>query len=145
MKNRWFVKKILLTTMLFGALTANFCFAAELNEIFYGVRGTVDALSDVNRLRGQVMQTNAQKQQIEQVQNNATNQTQGQDTSFSAKTSFANGNLYLKQGKYREAIDSYAEAKKLFASVGDSANAQKAEQAMQQAIEMRCEFGDYCQ
>lgn len=39
------------------------CQATELNSIFYGIRNGIDVLSDVNRLRGQVNQTNAQQQE----------------------------------------------------------------------------------
>ena len=67
-----------------------------------------------------------------------------EDININAYSKYAKGNQYLKQGKYREAIDSYYEAKELFESIGDTENAQKAEQAYEEAIEMRCEFGDYC-
>lgn len=144
------------------------CQATELNSIFYGIRSGIDALSDVNRLRGQVIQTNAQKQQLENKQTTEVPQITQQPapqnsyyapqnadsnygtsanyegTAFTAKSKFSQGNIYLRQEKYREAIDSYYEAMKLFESIGDTENAQKAGQAYDEAIEMRCEFGDYC-
>lgn len=144
------------------------CQATELNSIFYGIRSGIDALSDVNRLRGQVIQTNAQKQQLENKQTTEVPQITQQpvpqnsyyapqnadsyygisandeETAFTAKSKFSQGNIYLRQEKYREAIDSYYEAMKLFESIGDTENAQKAGQAYDEAIEMRCEFGDYC-
>lgn len=144
------------------------CQATELNSIFYGIRSGIDTLSDVNRLRGQVIQTNAQKQQLENKQTTEIPQTTQQPvpqnsyyapqnadsyygisandegTAFTAKSKFSQGNIYLRQEKYREAIDSYYEAMKLFESIGDTENAQKAGQAYDEAIEMRCEFGDYC-
>lgn len=67
------------------------------------------------------------------------------DTAFTAKNYYSMGNVYLKQEKYREAVDSYYNAKKLFESIGDKENAKKAEEAYEMAGEMRCEFGDYCQ
>lgn len=67
------------------------------------------------------------------------------DTHFKAKSYYTNGSIYLKQEKYREAMDSYYEAKKLFELANDKENAKKAEEAMNHAMEMRCEFGDYCQ
>lgn len=50
------------------------CKAAELSEILYGVNGSVEVLSNVNRLRDQVLQTNAKQkannvQTIDQTQN----------------------------------------------------------------------------
>lgn len=144
------------------------CQATELNSIFYGIRNGIDVLSDVNRLRGQVNQTNAQRQERadknpvevpqatqQPVPQNSyyapqnTNSYYGtsandEGTAFTAKSKFSQGNIYLRQEKYREAIDSYYEAMKLFESIGDTENAQKAGQAYDEAIEMRCEFGDYC-
>ena len=78
--------------------------------------------------------------------NNSNYDTSARDegTAFTAKSKFSQGNIYLRQEKYREAIDSYYEAKELFESIGDIDNAQKAGQAYDEAIEMRCEFGDYC-
>lgn len=160
------MKKILLLSLLLG-FTVNCCYASNLNEIMYGIRGGIDILSDVNRLQGQVNQTNAQKQELERRQNPETNpvqinqnsytptspnntatyynmQSRDDGTAFTAKTKFAEGNIYLRQGKYREAIDNYYEAKELFESIGDTENAQKAMQAYDTALEMRCEFGDYC-
>lgn len=155
--------------IIFIVLVCGLCSqATELNSIFYGIRSGIDVLSDVNRLRGQVNQTNAQKQERENnqpaelpqptqqpAQQNSYYDSQNtnsyyessknnEGTAFSAKSKFSQGNIYLKQGKYREAIDSYYEAKELFESIGDTENAQKAEQAYDEAIEMRCEFGDYC-
>lgn len=97
----------------------------------------INVFPEFNRLRDQVNQTNAKKQKRESSKNHEGN-------AFSAKSKFSQGNIYLKQGKYREAIDSYYEAKELFESIGDTENAQKAGQAYDEAIEMRCEFGDYC-
>lgn len=161
------MKKIFVLTLLLGS-TMNCCYAGNLNEIMYGIRGGIDTLSDVNRLRGQVIQTNAQKQQLENKQTTEIPQTTQQPvpqnsyyapqntnsyygtsandegTAFTAKSKFSQGNIYLRQEKYREAIDSYYEAMKLFEAIGDTENAQKAGQAYDEAIEMRCEFGDYC-
>lgn len=149
-----------------------YTYASDVNSIFYGIRSGIDVLSDVNRLRGQVNQTNAQQQeqgkekqqQTPEIRQNpktyTTNSyytpentnnsyynppTRDEGTAFTAKSKVAEGNLYLRQEKYREAIDSYYEAKELFESIGDNENAQKAEIGIQQATEMRCEFGDYCQ
>lgn len=72
------------------------------------------------------------------------NSERDEGTSFTAKTMFVQGNILLRKGKYREAIDSYYGAKELFESIGDTENAQKSERAYDEAIEMRCEFGDYC-
>jgi len=66
------MKKILLLSLLLG-FTVNCCYASNLNEIMYGIRGGIDILSDVNRLQGQVNQTNAQKQELERRQNPETN------------------------------------------------------------------------
>ncbi len=162
------IMKNLIIISLLILLSGNYCYASDMNSIFYGIRSGIDVLSDVNRLRGQVNQTNAQKQERENnqpaelpqttqqpVQQNSYYDSQNtnnyyessknnEGTAFSAKSKFSQGNIYLKQGKYREAIDSYYEAKELFESIGDTENAQKAEQAYDEAIEMRCEFGDYC-
>lgn len=161
------IMKSLIIISLLVLLSGNYCYASDMNSIFYGIRSGIDVLSDVNRLRGQVNQTNAQKQERankpteesqatqQPVQQNSYYATQNtnsyyesskneEGTAFSAKSKFSQGNIYLKQGKYREAIDSYYEAKELFESIGDTENAQKAEQAYDEAIEMRCEFGDYC-
>ena len=161
-------KRIILYLLLL--LSANFCYASDMNSIFHGIRSGIDVLSDVNRLRGQVNQTNAQQQQLQSQQqapeirqnpqptntansyyapentSNSNYDTSARDegTAFTAKSKFADGNIYLRQEKYREAIDSYYEAMKLFESIGDIENAQKAGQAYDEAIEMRCEFGDYC-
>lgn len=160
------MKKIIVLSLLLG-FTANYCYASNLNEVMYGIRGGIEILSDVNRLQGQVNQTNAQKQELERKQNLKTNpvqtnqnsytptspkntanyynmQSRDEGTAFTAKTKFAEGNIYLRQGKYREAIDNYYEAKELFESIGNTENAQKAMQAYNTALEMRCEFGDYC-
>ena len=152
-------KFAIISAVLFLGLSTS---ATELNSIFYGIRSGIDTLSDVNRLRGQVIQTNAQKQetlQNSQPQNaNYSNSetpktnssfvpssTEDEGTAFTAKSNYAMGNIYLKQGKYREAIDSYYNAKMLFEAIGDTENAQKSEQVIEYAQEMRCEFGDYCQ
>lgn len=141
--------------------------ASDLNDIFYSIRNGVDILSDVNRLHGQVNQTNAQKRELENKQktlqnsqqqtqnysnsesqnssNNAASSSEDEGTAFTAKSNYAMGNIYLKQGKYREAIDSYYNAKMLFEAIGDTENAQKSEQIIEYAQEMRCEFGNYCQ
>lgn len=157
------MKKIVILTLLLS-LTANYCYASDMNSIFYGIRSGIDVLSDVNRLRGQVNQTNAQQQEQKRQQQapeirqnpqnsyyapentNSNYDTSARDegTAFTAKSKFAEGNIYLRQEKYREAIDSYYEAMKLFEAIGDTENAQKAGQAYDEAIEMRCEFGDYC-
>lgn len=158
-------KFAIISAVLFLGLSAS---ATELNSIFYGIRSGIDTLSDVNRLRGQVIQTNAQKQELENKQetlqnsqpqnanysNSETPKTnssfvpssaEDEGTAFTAKSNYAMGNIYLKQGKYREAIDSYYNAKMLFEAIGDTENAQKSEQVIEYAQEMRCEFGDYCQ
>lgn len=163
------MKKIIVLA-LFLILCETHSYASEMNSIFYGIRGGIDTLSDINRLRGQVMDTNAQQQEREKQQQSAeirqipqpTNTTniyyvpenksnsnydtsaRDEGTAFTAKSKFAEGNIYLRQEKYREAIDSYYEAMKLFESIGDTENAQKAGQAYDEALEMRCEFGDYC-
>ena len=161
------MKNIMLLALLF-TLCSSCSYASDMNSIFYGIRSGIDALSDVNRLRGQVIQTNAQKQQLENKQTTEVPQTTQQPapqnsyyapqnadsnygtsandegTAFTAKSKFSQGNIYLRQEKYREAIDSYYEAMKLFESIGDTENAKKAGQAYDEAIEMRCEFGDYC-
>ncbi len=164
----FYMKKLLILS-LFCIFLANCGQATELNSIFYGIRSGIDVLSDVNRLRGQVNQTNAQQQQLqsqqqapeirqnpqptntqnsyyapENINNSYDTSARNEGTAFTAKSKFAEGNIYLRQEKYREAIDSYYEAMKLFESIGDIENAQKAGQAYDEAIEMRCEFGDYC-
>ncbi len=68
------MKKIIVLFLLLG-FTANYCYASNLNEIMYGIRGGIDILSDVNRLRGQVNQTNAQQQQTKEQQLPETSQT----------------------------------------------------------------------
>lgn len=161
------MKKLIIALILL--LSGNFCDASDMNSIFYGIRSGIDVLSDVNRLRGQVNQTNAQQQQLqsqpqtreirqnpqptntqnsyyapENTNSNYDTSARDEGTAFTAKSKFSQGNIYLRQEKYREAIDSYYEAKELFESVGDTENAQKAGQAYDEAIEMRCEFGDYC-
>lgn len=162
------MKKLIIALLLL--LSGNFCYASDMNSIFYGIRSGIDVLSDVNRLRGQVNQTNAQQQQLQsqpqtreirqnpqptntvnsyythENTNDSNYDTSARDegTAFTAKSKFSQGNIYLRQEKYREAIDSYYEAMKLFESIGDIENAQKAGQAYDEAIEMRCEFGDYC-
>ena len=163
------MKKLLILS-LFCIFLANCSQATELDNIFHGIKSGIDVLSDVNRLRGQVNQTNAQQhewqkqQQLPEIRdtpqptntansyyapentNNSNYDTSAKDegTAFTAKSKFSQGNIYLRQEKYREAIDSYYEAKELFESIGDIDNAQKAGQAYDEAIEMRCEFGDYC-
>lgn len=160
--------KNLIIISLLVLLSENCCYASDMNSIFYGIRSGIDVLSDVNRLRDQVNKTNVKKQEKENnqpaelpqatqlhVQQNSYYDSQNtnsyyessknnEDTAFSAKSKFSQGNIFLKQGKYREAIDNYYEAKELFESIGDTENAQKADQAYDEAIEMRCEFGDYC-
>lgn len=156
--------------LLLFTLCSGYSYASDMNSIFYGIRSGIDVLSDVNRLRGQVNQTNAQQQEQKRQQqtpeirqnpqptntansyyapentSNSNYDTSAKDegTAFTAKSKFAEGNIYLRQEKYREAIDSYYEAMKLFEAMGDTENAQKAGQAYDEAIEMRCEFGDYC-
>lgn len=80
----------------------------------------------------------------ENINNSYDTSARNEGTAFTAKSKFAEGNIYLRQEKYREAIDSYYEAMKFFEAIGDTENAQKAGQAYDEAIEMRCEFGDYC-
>lgn len=164
------MKKIMPLVLLLFTLCSGHSYASDMNSIFHGIRSGIDVLSDVNRLRGQVNQTNAQQQQLQSQQqapeirqnpqptntansyyapentSNSNYDTSAKDegTAFTAKSKFVEGNIYLRQEKYREAIDSYYEAMKLFESIGDTENAQKAGQAYDEAIEMRCEFGDYC-
>lgn len=142
------MKKLICILMLFCIYSINYCFAKDINNTFDNVREAVDVLSEVNQLREQIIQTNMYKEKLEQKNNsNAQYSTnyEEQSTLFNAKSFFARGNVYIKQEKYREAIDSYYEAKKLFELANDKENAKKAEEAMNHAIEMRCEFGDYCQ
>ena len=164
------MKKIMPLVLLLFTLCSSYSYASDMNSIFHGIRSGIDVLSDVNRLRGQVNQTNAQQHEWKKQQqppeirdtpqptntansyyapentNNSNYDTSAKDegTSLTAKFIFSQGNIYLRQEKYREAIDSYYEAKELFESIGDIDNAQKAGQAYDEAIEMRCEFGDYC-
>ena len=60
------MKKLIIALLLL--LSGNFCYASDMNSIFHGIRNGIDVLSDVNRLRGQVNQTNAQQQQLQSQQ-----------------------------------------------------------------------------
>lgn len=145
------MKKIIIT-VLFCTMAIQLAYADDFSDVIYNIRSGIDIFSDITRLQGEFNQSNSvQKQQnintsnpLYQNNNTYNTMSKNESTSFTAKSKFADGNIFLRQEKYREAIDSYHEAKVLFESIGDIENAQKAEQAYESALEMRCEFGDYC-
>lgn len=146
------MKKIIIT-VLFCTMAVQLAYADDFSDVIYNIRSGIDIFSDITRLQGEFNQSNSvQKQQnintsnpLYQNNNTYNTMSKNESTSFTAKSKFADGNLFLRQEKYSEAIASYYEAKELFESIGDTENAQKAQQAYESALEMRCEFGDYCQ
>ena len=62
------MKKIIPLVLLLFTLCSGHSYASDMNSIFHGIRSGIDVLSDVNRLRGQVNQTNAQQQQLQSQQ-----------------------------------------------------------------------------
>lgn len=53
------MKKLFITLILLSFV--NTCYATDINDVLYGVRNSVETLSDVNRLREQIIQTNPQQ------------------------------------------------------------------------------------
>lgn len=139
------MKKIIIT-VFFCTMAVQLAYADNFSDVIYNIRSGIDIFSDITRLQGEFNQSNSvQKQQnintsnpLYQNSNTYNMISKNESTSFTAKSKFADGNLFLRQEKYREAIE-------LFEAIGDIENAQKAQQAYESALEMRCEFGDYCQ
>lgn len=87
------MKKIVLLVLLF-TLCSGYSYASDMNSIFHGIRSGIDVLSDVNRLRGQVNQTNAQQQQ-------APPEIRQNPQSANTTNSYAKNNIYTKNEKVK--------------------------------------------
>lgn len=57
------MKKIFISCFLVCILITSSCFATDINSIFYGIRNGIDVLSDLNKLKNEIRQTNAKQQQ----------------------------------------------------------------------------------
>lgn len=138
------MKKRLFAVVLCLSVSVLACQAEDFNNVLRGIRSGIDALSDVNRLRGQVIQTNAQKEQLQQKQTQLNNHSENHvqqptDTASMAKQkSLAEGNIKFeeaenleKQEKYSDAIKAYESAYSLLLYGNDRAKADTALTKMQ--------------
>lgn len=120
------MKKRLFAIVLCLSVSVLACQAEDFNNVLRGIRSGIDALSDVNRLRGQVIQTNAQKEQLQQKQTQLNNHSENHvqqptnTASMSKQKSLAEGKIKFeeaenleKQEKYSEAIKAYESAYRL--------------------------------
>ncbi len=89
------MKKLIIAVLLL--LSGNFCYASDMNSIFYGIRSGIDVLSDVNRLRGQVNQTNAQQQQLQSQPQ--TREIRQKPQSANTTSFYDKNNIYTKNEK----------------------------------------------
>ena len=92
------MKKIVLLVLLF-TLCSGYSYASDMNSIFHGIRSGIDVLSDVNRLRGQVNQTNAQQQQLQSQQQAP--EIRQNPQSANTTNSYDKNNIYTKNEKVK--------------------------------------------
>ena len=95
------MKKLIIAVLLL--LSGNFCYASDMNSIFYGIRSGIDVLSDVNRLRGQVNQTNAQQQQLQSQPQ--TREIRQKPQSANTTSFYDKNNIYTKNEKVNKGED----------------------------------------
>ena len=106
------MKKIIIT-VFFCTMAVQLAYADNFSDVIYNIRSGIDIFSDITRLQGEFNQSNSvQKQQnintsnpLYQNSNTYNMISKNESTSFTAKSKFADGNLFLRQEKYREAIE----------------------------------------